>query len=415
MTTAADVVVIGGGIIGSACAYYLAREGLSVVQVEAKRLGAGASGACDGFIILQDKLPGAELDLALLSARLYSELSGELDLDFEYTPKGGLQIAENDLELLLLRERAASQSEGGLAVTILSREEALAIEPALAPDITGGSLCPLEAEVNPMLATLALARGAKSLGVRQLIGSPVTAIRVHNGRVEGVVAGQDEIHTPRAVVAAGAWSPQVGDLAGVDIPVLPRRGQILVTEPVERTVGRLLFESGYMSTKLEATGSEAGGSAEGGINAPSATAALEARERAELGISFVLEQTRPGNFLIGSSRDFAGYDRSTTHRTMAGLAHRAVRFVPALKDVRIIRHFAGLRPYTPDHRPIIGPTERLAGLYLATGHEGDGITLAPATGYLLAQEIAGRTPELPLVDYSLDRPALSGRPDSTEE
>ena len=398
--TTADVVVIGGGIIGSSCAYFLAREGLDVVQVEeAAELAAGASGACDGFIILQDKAPGPELDLGLLSAQLYAELSRRLDLDFEYNPKGGLQLAENDLEMALLRQRVAGQVQGGLEVRLIGRDEVLTMEPALAPDVRGASFCPLEAEVNPILTTLAFVHGARKMGARQLLGASVTAIRVAHGCLEGVIAGGGEITAPRVVVAGGAWSPMIGVMAGIKIPVLPRRGQVLVTEPVGPMVGRILCESGYLSTKLE-TGTEP----ETGTN--SGAFDFNARERSELGISFILEQTRAGNLLIGSSRDFAGYDRRTTHRTMMALARRAARFVPGLKNIRLIRSYAGLRPYSPDHRPIIGRTERLRGFFLATGHEGDGITLAPATGHLLAQLIAGRNPEISLDDYSPDRPGL---------
>lgn len=372
------MVVIGGGIIGCSCAYFLSMEGVKVHLIERGSLASGTSGACEGNVLTWNKRPGIELDLAMASASLYEELAEELPLDIEFTRRGCLLIAEKVEDLAEIEWRLKSLGERGIPYQSVDRREALELEPKLAPDIAGGIFFPEEIQVNPMLTTFALAKAARAKGAVIRTFCRVTGIRLSpEGKVTAVDTTQGRLFTETVVNAAGAWSGEIGAMVGLDIPVLPRKGHVVVTEPADGMLHHTVMEAGYTRTVR--------GNREGAA------------------IAAVMEPTRSGNILLGSSREFVGFDRCVDPRVISFIISRVLRFLPELERINAIRSYAGLRPCTPDRLPIISPSDEVRGFYIATGHEGAGICLAPITGKLISQMITGRRTDLPLKDLSLSR------------
>lgn len=382
----AEVVVVGGGIIGASTAYYLAREGAEVMIVEADDLASGASGACDGFLYLQSKMPGPHLELARESLALYPELAAELDVDIEYSRCGSLILAKTADELKALRAGVKKMKATGLDVELVTEAELRKLAPAVSDKVKGASLCRDDAQVNPTLLTLGLAKKAVDLGARILVNCRVENIVIMNDRVRELKTSEGSIHTRRVVCAAGVGSNQIGKMAIIDIPVMPRKGQILVTEPVDRILEHVVSDFEYMGVKL---GME--------------DKASRSEEAKRLGLGFTAEQTRSGNVLLGSTREFGGFDTETTAEAINAIAKNAVEYLPAIKDLDVIRSYAGLRPYSPDGLPILGSVKGIKGFYLATGHSGDGISLAPITGKLLAELILDGETSLDMGPFNLAR------------
>jgi glycine/D-amino acid oxidase-like deaminating enzyme len=366
MTIRADVVVIGGGIVGAACAYYLCASGLEVHLVERRFPASGTSRACDGLILLWDKTPGAELALGQASAALWTELTESLNADFEYARNGTILLAEGDEGLVAGGSKAEAMRAIGVRAEVLDRSGLRSLEPNLAPNLAGGVFFPDDAQVDARRATLALLSAAQQEGLTLHANTEVIAIRrttSGNRRVSGVVTGAGEIATSTIVCAAGVWSNDVARLAGIELPIRPRKGHILVTAGVPGLICHPLLEGGYVSTVQSAA--------------------------EDLQVALVAEMTAGGTLLLGSSRQFAGFDRSVSLAVLQAIATRAVRFLPSLAKVGVIRSYAGLRPWSPDHLPLIGPLAAIPGFYLATGHEGAGIGLAPITGRLIGDWILG--------------------------
>jgi glycine/D-amino acid oxidase-like deaminating enzyme len=394
MTIRADVVVIGGGIVGAACAYYLCASGLEVHLVERHFPASGTSRACDGLILLWDKTPGAELALGQASAALWTELTEALDADFEYARNGTILLAEGAESLATGRATAEAMRAAGVRAEVLDRSGLRSLEPNLAPNLAGGVFFPDDAQVDARRATLALLSAAQQEGLTLHANTEVIAIRRTtrgNRRVNEVVTNAGEIATSTIVCAAGVWSNDVARLAGTELPIRPRKGHILVTARVPGLIRHPLLEVGYASTVKS--------DAEDGPGRRADWFTVTARDRQDrpwprhMGqdrqVALVAEMTAGGTLLLGSSRQFAGFDRSVSLAVLQAIATRAVRFLPSLAKVGVIRSYAGLRPWSPDHLPLIGPLAAIPGFYLATGHEGAGIGLAPITGRLIADWIVG--------------------------
>ncbi|AWS42439.1 FAD-binding oxidoreductase [Streptosporangium sp. 'caverna'] len=375
-----DVVVVGAGIVGAACAYYAARAGLDVVVVDRGAVAGGTTGAGEGNVLVSDKEPGPELDLALLSNRLWRDLASSGPGDgFEFESKGGLVVAETGEVLGALTSLAANQR---LEHTVVASDELGDYEPHLTRDLAGGVFYPQDAQVQPMLAAARLIRqGAERFGQSALMlrtGVTVTGFVRDGDRVTGVTTDQGDILAGAVVNAAGTWGGEIAALAGVRVPVLPRRGFILVTEPLERP---LIRHKVYTAAYVTDVASDSEG----------------------LETSAVVEGTPAGPVLIGASRERVGFDRTVSIPVLERLAAQAVALFPALAERRVIRAYCGFRPYCPDHLPVIGEDPRAPGLYHACGHEGAGIGLAPATGHLIAQALIDDRLDLDLRPFRPDR------------
>ncbi|WP_190024603.1 NAD(P)/FAD-dependent oxidoreductase [Streptomyces hiroshimensis] len=366
--SSSDVIVVGAGVVGAACAYYAARTGLSVTVVDRGPVAGGTTGAGEGNLLVSDKEPGPELELALLSTRLWHELARELPAGIEYEAKGGLVVASDAHAMAALRKFAAAQAEAGVTTEEIPADRLHEAEPHLAPGLGGGFRYPQDAQVQPALAAAHLLRAS---GARVRTGEEVAAVLTGaNGEVRGVRTTAGELHAPFVVNAAGTWGGEVARLAGGRLPVLPRRGFVLVTEPLPRVVRHKVYAADYVA------------------DVASGSAALQT--------SAVVEGTPAGPVLIGASRERVGFDRTLSVEVLRRLAAQATALFPVLAGVRAMRTYAGFRPYLPDHLPAIGPDPRVPGLLHACGHEGAGIGLAPATGLAVARQLTGGEPPLDL-------------------
>jgi glycine/D-amino acid oxidase-like deaminating enzyme len=238
-----------------------------------------------------------------------------------------------------------------------------------------------------------LARRAVDAGSTVAVDSPVIAVEQHGDRVAAVVPPHGRVATEWLVIAAGAWSREVGALLGLHVPVWPLKGHVLVTEPAPGFILHYVSENAYEAT-MEAMRSLPIGVDGPALGGPAAMAT-------------VIQPLPSGSFLIGSSREFAGFDRDVNRLRLRELAARAMRVVPRLGVLRLLRTYAGLRPWSPDGRPLVGRSAALGGLAFATGHAGDGNTGALLTGKLVAADLVGSTPPVDLRPYSPDRFDLS--------
>lgn len=379
-----DVVVVGAGMTGAACALYAARAGLDVTVVDRGPVAGGTTGAGEGNLLASDKEPGPELRLALLSLRLWAELAHELGREVEYEAKGGLVVAGNSETLATLGEFADAQRAAGVTADPVPAGRLHDLEPLLAPGLAGGVHYPQDAQVMPALAAAHLLRAS---GARLLTGHEVTRVlHTPDGTVRGVRTGRGDLHAPAVVNAAGTWGGELAARAGVSLPVLPRRGFVLVTEPLPPRIRHKVYAADYVADV--------------------------ASDSAALQTSPVVEGTAAGPVLIGASRERVGFDRSLSLPAVRALAAGATRLFPFLSRVRAMRTYAGFRPYLPDHLPAIGPDPRTPGLLHACGHEGAGIGLATGTGLLIAQALTGHPPELDLTPFRPDRfPSTAEEPE----
>lgn len=373
-----DAIVIGAGVMGTSSAYYLSKKGLKVALVEAGDIADGTSSRCDGNIMVSDKAPGYDSTLTKMSQEMFESLTKELDDDFEWGCRGSLIVAENEHQFELAQNYCKDLQNSGISCRMLDAKEIHADEPYLAPDIVGGMETDSDSCVNPMLLCYALARGAKKLGADIYKHSPVTKILMDKrGEVAGIETSETTLAGKAVINCAGVWAPQIGSMVGIDIPIIPRQGQLLVAEKSIKVARRKIMEFGYMLTKFED---------------PEYKRSLSA-DMVEYGVALVYEPTGSDNFLLGSSRKFCGMDTHCDIRAIRAIAARGLRFFPKMKDIKVIRTYAGLRPYTPDHLPIISAT-KVPGFYVAAGHEGDGIALSLITGTIVANMITGN--ELPI-------------------
>jgi glycine/D-amino acid oxidase-like deaminating enzyme len=376
--TAYDVVVVGAGIVGACVADELVHAGLTVCVVDRGGVASGTTGAGEGNILVSDKEPGPELDLALLSRDLWFELADQLPRAVELEAKGGVIVTGTDEGRRALAHLATEQRAAGIDAIEVNADGLCELEPHLSPTLLGGVHYPQDMQVQPMLAAAHLLRRARDRGASLRLRTEVTGVvRGVDGRVTGVRTGSGAIACRWVVNAAGTWGGEVSGLLGAPIPVLPRRGFILVTEPLGDVVRHKVYGADYVA------------------NVASDSAGLET--------SPVIESTRAGTVLIGASRERIGFDRTTSYDVLGRLAAQAAELFPVLANARVQRTYGGFRPYCPDHLPVIGPDPRVDGVLHACGHEGAGIGLAPATGRLVAQAIVGAPSDLDINAFSPTR------------
>lgn len=377
MSSTADVVIIGAGAVGAACAFFASRAGLRVHVVERGSIASGTTSACEGNLLVSDKEAGHELDLSLYSQRVWRDDLAEFGTLWEFESKGGLVVCSTEtgadaLSALTVRQRAA-----GIEVHPVPSTELGHYEPHISADLRAGAFYPQDAQVQPMLLTAHLLRLARDRGATVSTGTPVTGFVRNGDRVTGVRTPRGTISAPDVINAAGTWAGEVARLAGVLVPVLPRRGFVLVTEPLPLTIHHKVYAAEYVANVLSSDES--------------------------LQTSPVIEGTGSGTVLIGSSRERVGFDDAVSLRVLAALAAQAVALFPMLRSVQVMRSYLGFRPYCPDHLPVIGPDPRAPGLWHATGHEGAGIGLSTGTALLLTQALVGKSAELDLTPFAPER------------
>lgn len=372
-----DVAVVGAGAIGAACAYFAALAGQRVTVIDRGAIASGTSSACEGNILLSDKQAGPELDLALYSLQVWEKDLAEYGPMWEYEAKGGLVVAAAGQGFGTGGELIGRHRASGVTVQDVDATGLRDLEPHLNPAITVGAYYPQDAQVQPMLLVAHLLRLAREHGARVLTGTEVTGFLRQGDRVTGVHTTGGDLAAGAVVNAAGTWAGEAAALAGVSVPVLPRRGFVLVTEPLPVTVRHKVYSADYIT------------------DVASSDAALQS--------SPVVEGTPSGTILIGATRERGGFDRAFSVEAAALLARGALALFPVLAGVQVMRSYLGFRPYCPDHLPIIGPDPRAPGLWHACGHEGAGIGLSVGTGSLLAQALSGAGTALDLAPFAPGR------------
>ncbi len=361
-----DIAIIGGGIIGCTCAWFLAREGLRVVVFERSHIAAEASGASAGFIDYAEGLSRGTLDFAQASIGLLCEAAEEL-ADFELTLEGCLTLAVSEKELPRLRERYEAGRAAGLRVELLDGPAARALEPSLSAQTVLSALYQRDAgHVDPARMTHAFACGAVKRRAQFEVGIEVTDLVRLGKTANGIITSRGRFGAEHIVLAAGAWSRNFASAVGVKLQLRPAKGQMLATEPVPRFTQRV-FNSSIAG----------------------------------------LRQNRKGEVIIGSTLEYVGFDKTVDPKVVTALLSDATRLVPALRAARISRSWAGLRPMTPDSLPIIGQPEGLDRFWLATGHSRTGFTYAAGTGRAIADLITRGTTSLPVHRFAPTRFALA--------
>ena len=357
-----DAIVIGAGIVGASCALSLTNAGLKVLVIDRGSVSSGTTGAGEGNILVSDKDPGPELTLALRSRDLWFEMQEDVGDYFELEAKGGVVVARHDdSELLKL---AAHQREHGVDARPVGVHELHELEPYLDPRFASGVFYPQDAQCQPMLAAAHVIRTVIKRGGAFVSHAKVTKIFVEAGKARGVATSQGDYFAPIIVNATGTWAGEIAKMAGSHLPIAPRRGFILVTEPTKKYVFHKVYDSDYVANV--------------------------ASSDADLQTSTVVEGTRSGTILIGASRERIGFDGSMNINILRRLAAQATSLFPVLRDVQLLRAYRGFRPYAPDHLPVVGEDALVKGLWHSAGHEGAGIGLAPGSAALITDAILGK-------------------------
>lgn len=293
-------------------------------------------------------------------------------------------LIESQSQLSLMEEFVRQQKALGLEVDLLDQGEVRKRCPMVSPHILASTYSPLDSQVNPMMVMRGMLREATARGLKVMRFSPVVDMELVAPYHWKVTTERGEIYETSFVInAAGAWAASLGKLVGIELPIKPKRGQIAVTEAMPRLGKTNFWSADYIVMKLNPD---------------------FAKEREpvlnELGIGLSMSQASSANYFLGGTREFVGFDKGVTRTALKLILKEATRFFPVLRKVNIIRTFSGFRPASGDGKPFIGPVPSKPGLYIAAGHEGDGIALAPITGYAISSMILGKKLPYDLTELS---------------
>jgi len=379
-----DVVIIGGGVIGSVAAYVLAKAGLRVLVIERQDIGSGTSSSAAAAALLQTKTSIKKLSLANRSLKLLDALHEQLGGSFEFAHTGSLLAACNDDEMQLIREMNANLLGMGLEVELLDRRQAQQVMSVLGENVIGGSYSPKDAQINPLELVVACAQAARQHGAIFSTFTELQGIEMLGDKIVAVQTSARRVLTETIINAAGIWAPLVAQMASVSLPVSPLKGELLVTERMPPQMQGTLIAAKYLLSKAKTEGESSG-------QAP----------KRSVGITLV--QVAHGNFIVGSTREQADYDIRSTSDGIRELVHQLLELTPKLANVHLLRAYAGLRPLTPDGSPIISRTPGLPGLIHAVGFGGDGLAMSAITAEMLLGLLTNSADEALLANFTLER------------
>ncbi|MGE0211143.1 MAG: NAD(P)/FAD-dependent oxidoreductase [Parvibaculaceae bacterium] len=389
-----DVLIVGGGVVGASCAYFLSKAGLSVTLIEREHLAWGASGRNAGFIWLSLRPAGVQLDLARAGAALYPQLVEELGDSFEYRNRGGLIYCFKEEEFQVLRELAESRKRDGLAMEIVDGKTAQELCPILPDSVPGATFCTEDSQIFTAKFVAALGEGARRHGATIHEGVEVTALQRSGARVTGVRTSKGDFAAGTVVLATGSWGPELAAALGLNLPIRPMRLQAVATKPLPPLFDRLLY--GPLALKQYTIVRELPSFRDEFFRSPS-----------EIGLRTVdlLEcmcQRRDGTVMLGLPMDYPGYDQRATLEGVGITSKVFAEHFPQLTNVEVGSSWAGLLPSTPDSLPYIGQVTGLDGLVVAAGHV-FGNAAGPITGKLVSEIITDARPSLPLAPFDVGR------------
>ncbi|HEX5053622.1 MAG TPA: FAD-binding oxidoreductase [Planctomycetota bacterium] len=386
MAETADVVVVGGGIIGCSVVHHLAQllpRSARLVLVDRGPIAGATSGSCMGHLMVTPD-DAQEYAFSSASVRMWRELHERAPV-FDYNPTGALYLADTPEDLELLPVLQQQFRDHGDEAFVLDPPQLREREPGLAHDLPGALYYPGDGVVLPMLGAGAMLREAMQQNVHVDVrpGCAVHGFDRDGDRVAAVHTGDGKIATRTVVNATGVWAPELAGMLGQPrLPIYPRAGNLAITghhvTPIRTQlleVSYLRFAHGVAQVDPTRTDGDPGGHA---VN---------------------MQPQTHGGCLVGSTRQFRGMDRTLNRELLHRSLQRAQRYAPGLAAAPIVRTWVGLRPYAIDKHPLIGPWPPVRGLFIAAGHEGLGISLAPITGLLLAQQIAGLSPAIDHTPY----------------
>jgi D-hydroxyproline dehydrogenase subunit beta len=361
-----DLAIVGGGVVGAACALEAARAGLSVVVIESGVIGGGATAAGMGHIVVMDD-SDAQFALTRYSQQLWREIAPELPGDVEYEECGTIWVAADEVEMIEAKRKAGFYQARGVAAEILDADTLAEAEPNLRRGLAGGLLVPRDGVVYPPCAARYFLERAQPLGAQLRLGR--SAVRLSD---DGVTLNDGAFISAGVTVnATGSWAPLL--TPGID--VIARKGHLLITDRYPGFVRRQLVELGYLKS---------------------------AHSISSDSVAFNAQPRKTGQILIGSSRQYGqkGKDDPKVEAAMLGrMLARACEYMPGVTRLSAIRAWTGFRAATPDKLPLIGPCHDHDRLYLATGHEGLGITTSMGTAKLLVDQLLNRRPAIPIAPY----------------
>ncbi|MBI0330462.1 NAD(P)/FAD-dependent oxidoreductase [Burkholderia plantarii] len=365
----ADVIVIGAGIVGAACAAELAARGLDVDVIDAAGVGGGTTAAGMGHLVVMNDTP-AELALSRRSLARWRSLAPQLRERDAYVRCGTLWVAADDEELEAARAMRDGYAAAGVSAEVIDAAGLRAREPMLATGLAGGLFVDGDGIVYaPSAAEWLLTQSPGAARIRLRLRSTVvaldgTTVRLADG---GTLAGA------QVVVANGLAAAQLVD----GVALQPKKGHLLITDRYPGAITHQLLELGYIKSAHHAQGTS---------------------------VAFNAQPRPTGQLLIGSSRQFDSTDPAVEMPVLARMLARAKRYLPGLADLHALRAWTGFRAATPDGLPLIGPVAERPGVWLATGHEGLGVTTSLATAELIAAQLMGGAPPIPPEPYWPSRP-----------
>ncbi|KND62249.1 D-amino-acid oxidase [Candidatus Burkholderia verschuerenii] len=353
----ADVIVVGAGIVGAACAAELAGRGLSVDVFDGYGIGGGATSAGMGHLVVMNDSP-AEFSLSRLSRALWLELAPHLRARDAFSRCGTLWVAEDDEELAAARAMRDDFAAGGIRASMVDQAALRALEPALSHAMQGGLLIEDDAIVYaPCAAQWLLTRSPGAARIRVSVNRAVVSV---DGALVTLKDGERR-HAAHVVIANGLAARELID----GLPLEPKKGHLLITDRYPRALHHQVLELGYIKSAHHARGTS---------------------------VAFNAQPRPTGQVLIGSSRQFGTLDPAVEWNVLSAMLKRAMRYLPDLRDLSAIRSWTGFRAATPDGLPLIGPARHPDdGMWLAAGHEGLGVTTSLGTAMLLADVMLGST------------------------
>jgi D-hydroxyproline dehydrogenase subunit beta len=362
MDEAFDVLIIGAGIVGAACAVEFAAAGLRTGVIECDTPGSGATAAGMGHLVVMDDSE-AQIALTHYSRTLWNALVQDQPEQYEYARTGTIWIAADEEEMQAVQQKHALYTTHTIASEILDRTHLYGLEPHLRPGLAGGLLVPDDGVVYPPRCAMALLERAKQRGTTLLFGNVVLLL------ADGVQMGNGErVKAGMVVVANGARARELVP----EIPIHPKKGHLAITDRYPDLVHHQLVELGYIKNAHAASGDS---------------------------VSFNVQPRGTGQILIGSSRQFDVDTGEIDYNILGKMLRLALSYLPDLAQCSCIRTWTGFRAATPDGLPLIGPHPNRTGVWLATGHEGLGITTSLATARLLAAQVLAQQTEIPFEPY----------------